>query len=409
VAVAWADSATGETHLRAFRSATPWSFVTPALPLGPACTPPTGVGAICTLRRAMGSLFAVNPAAGTIAAIDPDAWVITRTYEVGAAAAPVDIAVVGPRTAWVTRGTATRLLRLDLVTGATQEMTDLSIFADADGIPDMGTMISHEGRVFVQIRRAGPAGFVRPAMLAVVDAASGDLIDADPALPGSQAIELEGTAARGRMQVIPQTRRLVVLAAGAYQDDGGIEVVNLDSLRTEGLAIREMAEDADVGADLEAITMVSPTEGWLTFTTDFALSAHLHAFTLAGAVDPSEPFMTLGYYPETLLHDNAAGLLYFPHGDFGNHGVYVLDAASGSPLTPTPVATGGPPRDLLLFDAGCGAPGDANGDGRTDSLDASSFVGGFLAGESPCLDLDGSGWLDRTDLGFFAEILLAGP
>jgi hypothetical protein len=50
------------------------------------------------------------------------------------------IAVRG-EVAYITREVASRLLRLDLVSGARSEPADFAPLADADGVPDLGTMI----------------------------------------------------------------------------------------------------------------------------------------------------------------------------------------------------------------------------------------------------------------------------
>ncbi len=85
---------------------------------------------------------------------------------------PIDLAVANADTAYITRDASSKLLKLDFSDGSTQEVVDLSIFADADGNPDLGWMAVHEDRLFVQIRRVNLGAFVPPAYIAVIDLAS---------------------------------------------------------------------------------------------------------------------------------------------------------------------------------------------------------------------------------------------
>ena len=92
--------------------------------------------------------------------------------DLGAASAPEDVAVVSPRRVYVTRRDATHLLRVDPTTGETEEVVDLGVLADADRIPDLGTMAIHRGRLFVQVRRTNfdaPELATLPATIAVID------------------------------------------------------------------------------------------------------------------------------------------------------------------------------------------------------------------------------------------------
>ena len=138
----------------------------------------------------------------TITVATRDTWSIERTYFLAAGTAPLDIAVVSPVTAYFTARDGTQLMRLDLPSGEVTPAADLSVFADADGIPDLGMMAVHEGQFFVQIRRVNfelPGACEPPAYLAVVDAATGDLMDVDEETPEIQAIELLGTGPKQKM------------------------------------------------------------------------------------------------------------------------------------------------------------------------------------------------------------------
>ncbi len=356
LAIAWVDADSGVGMVRGARTESPWTLDTPLLE----------TGAECTLRAAGGLLYVVSRTEGTVTIIDTDTWITQGVHSIGADSEPLDIAIAAPELAYVARRYATHLLRLDLVTGAFEEVVDLSFLADADGVPDLGMMTIHEGRLFVQIRRLGPKPGppVPPAFIAVVDLASEELVDVDPVTAGVQAIELEGTAPKYKMQVVPETRRLFVSASGIFFDEGGLEMIDLDTLQSLGLVLREA--DSNLGADLLAFVLVTPERGYLTFSTDFAMSSHLMSFTLSGDVEPAF-FETLGYFTPTLGFDPQSNTIFFPNGGYGQHGVYVLDADTGELLTPDPIPTTGRPTDLVLI-------ADGSGDQAVPTMSGSGLV-----------------------------------
>jgi hypothetical protein len=344
VVVAWNDGPTSEGHIRSFPAAAPWDFDTPAL----------NVGANLTLHVASELVYAVSRTDATVAVIDPGTWTVLRTLSVGVGRQPVDIAVIAADLAYVSCADETHLLRFNPITGETARVVDLSIFADMDGVPDLNMMAVHEGRLFVQLRRIdtaiSPVAFVQPAMLAVVDLATETVIDAEPVAMGVQAIELEGMAPKFKMQIVEATRRLFVSASGDFFDEGGIEMIDLDTLESLGLIVREA--DGTVGADLGAIVLVTPDRGYLTFSTDFATSSHLVEFTVSGGVVPGGAlFETVGYFVPTLPHDPQSGTFYFPNGGFPPSSVVVLDAASAAYVATVEIGNNAYPTDVVVIPA----------------------------------------------------------
>jgi hypothetical protein len=293
--------------------------------------------------------FVVSRTSGTVQILHAKTGQVIDTIELGADSQPQDIAVVSKSIAYVTRANAKRLLRVNPSTGTFVESTDLSPFADADGVPDLGTMAVHRSRVFVQIRRIDmtpePPPVPPAPLIAVVDGASGRVIDADPQQRGTQAIPLEGTTPRNKMQIVG--RRLYVGAFGAFFDAGGIEAIDLRTLRSLGLVIRE--DSGQTAADLHTFVFTSRNGGYLAYSTDFALSSHLHKFTVDGKVDPEELFVVVNYAIPALAHWRPGNLLFLPTSDFPVQGIHVFDAATGDRLTDAPVATPGVPMDLELL------------------------------------------------------------
>jgi hypothetical protein len=182
-----------------------------------------------------------------------------------------------------------------------------------------------------------------------MDLASEQLIDVDPAREGLQAIELVGTFPKMKMQVVEQTQKLFVSATGAFFDAGGIEVIDLGNLRSDGLAIRE-ADDL-TGADLGAFVMVSPERGFLVYSTDLLLSSHLHQFSLTGGVDQRELAVDLNYFSPAIEFDPGTNTVFFPVGGMLDRGLLAFDATTGTPLSDSLIPTSGPPTDLALVSA----------------------------------------------------------
>jgi len=334
VAVAWNGSEVGRT--RVLESASPFDWK----------TSPVSGGRDVTLRLALGRLWALSRADGTLREIDPPTGAPLREWNLGAGSEPLDVAVVSPELAWVTLATSGVVQRLDPATGIVTAGPDLSDLADPDGNPDLGTMALHEGRLFVQVRRRHDFDFqfVRPAQIAVLDATTGERIDVDPVVPGTQTIELRGTAPKLKMQIVESTRSLWVSATGADFDDGGLERVDLDSYETE-LVLREA--DGATGSDLGAFVFTSSDEGFLTFTTDLTLSSHLLHFDLVRGVTGSELNVVVEYFVPALVHDPQTNTLYFPRGGSGKTGVEVHDATSGALLSAANL-TDGSSTDLVL-------------------------------------------------------------
>ena len=309
--------------------------------------PPLEVGPNATMRFANDRLYVLNSADESIRVVDPHAWRVERTVGAGLGGTPVDIAVTSPSTAYVTLADSGSLMRVDLATGQASEAIDLRSLSGPGVVPELGTMAAHNGRLFVQVRRFDRDDPAARPYLAVVDLATETLVDVDAGKAGVQSIELAGTAPKGKMQVLPQDRRLYVNASGGFFDAGGIEAVDLDALRSTGLIVREA--DGETAADLNAFIMLDGQRGYLTFSTDLLLSSHLHKFTADGEVDPEELDVAVDYFTAAMAFDPLTQSLYVPTGGFGADGVNVFDALTGGRLTATPIPTGGPPTDLVLI------------------------------------------------------------
>jgi hypothetical protein len=339
IAIAWNDFRAETGMLGAIQASGPWEFVREPIP----------VGLDSVLEAAFGKVFVLSAGDRTVRIVDPTSWTVERSFTLSGGDQPVDIQVVTPQLAYITRQNATGLLQLDLSSGAMDEVVDLGVLADSDGIPEQGTMAVSDGRLFIQLQRLSfddPPMFSQPSV-AVLDLDSGQLIDVDPLREGLQAIELEGTFPKMKMQVVDETRKLFVSATGAFFDAGGIEVIDLDELQTEGLVIRE--DDGLTGADLGAFVMVEPNRGFLVYSTDLLLSSHLHQFSLDGGVDPAELAVALDYFSPAIAFDAGTNSVFLPIGGSVENGLLAFDATTGARLSERLIPTSGPPTDLIVL------------------------------------------------------------
>ena len=344
VIVAWDETLSGPSFVRAIEADPPWAYATPAL-----ATDAQGV-----VHVSGNLVYHLSLLTGRLLVIDATDWTVERTHDFGAAEEPRDVTVVSATTAYLARAKSTQLARVDLVTGALTDVVDLGPFADADGFPEMERMIAFDGRLYVQLRRVdfSPSpGRPVPPMLAVVDLETEELVDADPTAPGVQAITLAGTSPRFKMQVLPTSRRLLLSATGAFHDGGGLEMIDLATLQSLGLVVPEFG--GDVGADLGAFRMYTEQTGYLAFSTDLLLSSHLHRFSLSGGVEPTEHHFALDYFVPHLALDRSGARLFWPEPG----GVHVFDTATGDRLTPAAIPFAGLPSDLELAIATVTVPG----------------------------------------------------
>lgn len=339
-----------------------------ALMLNPPWTAMTGlepVGPYATVRHFGGLHWIVNgaplggfPSTDDVQAVDPVTFETVQRFSVGAGSNPRDIAFVDPTHAWVSRYDSRWLLEIDPTTGASLDSIDLGVFADADGLPEMAWMALDGRHLFVQIQRLdrpSSGATVPPALLAVIDVTSKQLVDVDPVRSGVQAIELRGSEPQTKMQI--EGRRLYVSTPGKFLDiRGGIEEIDLDTFENLGFLISEK----DWSIDMGAFVLVSPKRGYVINHTDFTLSSHLDSFARPNGMFLVEHFVSFSMI-ESVVHDPLTDQLFLPDPEAG---MRIFRGATGE-VVGGPIATGLPPRDLVLFRSG---PTDAKPAPATLSL-----------------------------------------
>lgn len=327
-----------------------------------------------------GLLYVVNRAGcDNIEVVDPATGAVLRELSVGNGSNPQDIAVISPGRAYVSRYETNELIEIDLNTGARLDSISLAAFADADGLCEMHRMHLIGDRLFVELQRmvrhSWPDPWVPepPSLLAVIDLRTRQLVDADPVLPGVQAIALAGTNPVAPIVEDPENGDLLVPEAGQYGviDAAGIERIDPVTLRSEGFLARE----SDLGGDM--VDFVIPAVGRDgapgASTRDAAHRTGLRAFAIVSlsgfntalvSIDVAEGTVidTLrnpgGYtLADVLLHD---GKLYVSDRDRERPGICVYDASTGR-LLAGPISTGLPPVELVLLSGTSGLPATADG------------------------------------------------
>ena len=298
------------------------------------------------LRRFGKSIFVVNTESGSITHLTEDGTLV-QTIDLGPTSSPQDILITGNQVAYITRRDDPRLHRFDLTNGTGSDVADLGVFANMNETLMLRTLQADGDRLFVQVDLRGPLGTSR-GVLGVVDATTGQLLDADPSQPGIQGIRLSGAPPQLKMQIVGRT--LFVSTTGNRLDGrGGIEMVDLDTLASVGFAVTEGQVG---GADLGGFVMISPDEGYAVAHTDIVPSTHLRHFTISGGVTPGPDLITLlGDAVESLTYSAERQRLYLPSGfaDFGApQGVYVLDTRTNRFLGSSPIDTVGLVHDVVL-------------------------------------------------------------
>lgn len=291
------------------------------------------------LRAFGGELWVVNPVLGTLARIPTDG-------------APPEVIALGgqPQDVLVARGSAYAsdaagaLVRVDLAKGDVLPFADLTVLARAGETARVDALERDGARLLVEVGLVVDATGASRGVLAVVDLASGALLDQDPVVPGVQGVALQGAPPQGKMQVLG--RSLFVSTTGERLDErGGIEVVDLDRLESTGFVLTEQT----VGADLGGFVMSSPSAGWFVFHTDIVASTHLKPFGAGGPAPGFEVLVLLGASVEELALDPVRGRVYLPSGDAflpAPPAVHVVGTGRPAPLGALALAA--PPRDVVV-------------------------------------------------------------
>ena len=323
-------------------------------------------------------------------------------YSTGNGSNPHDIAFVSEEKAYISLYERTQLLIVNPVTGDSLGTVDLSTFADADGLPETSQLAVHSGQLFAACHRLDRENGWVPtefSAIAVIDVTTDQLVDADPAAEGMQGIEMTsknpaGAAHRGS--------KWIVSAVNTYSDltDGGIEVIDLAAMRSEGIVLDEAA----VGGNLSSLVMTSDSDGYAVVTDENFVNTVKRLDLTAGSVSQGLDGLSGGFVPGLGVFGERLYIL--DQGSFGDPasaGVKVYDVSTDE-LVAGPIGTGLPPSSIAFV----GSVADFDGDCVVDFSDFLAFASAFgrTAGDDDFdgkFDLNGNGEVDFQDFLIFAS------
>jgi hypothetical protein len=302
------------------------------------------------VARCFGGLVYVVNRLGcdNVQVLDPSSGFATvLEFSTGPGSNPQDIAFVTGERAYVSRYETTWLYEVNPATGAVTDSIDLALFADADGLPEMGRMAVVGPLLFVALERVDRDFFytpVAPGQVAVVDTRTNALVDADPDAAGVQPVVLSGTNPRSEIQVDTDTGRLFLGAAGSLgAPDGGIEVVDAVGLRSLGF----LATEAQLGGDVSDLAFGAGDTAFAV-VSDASFNTSCVCFDTTTGDKTGTLYATSGFNVADVEVHRASAQLFLCDRTFANPGVRVFDTSTCGQLTTGPISVGLPPFDLVV-------------------------------------------------------------
>jgi len=295
-----------------------------------------------------GLIYVVNRfGADNIQILDPaNGFATVRQFSVENGADPHDIAVVSGTKAYVTRYNKTDLWIVDPSSGMHTGSIDLSTFADADGVPEMDRLAVSGDYLFVSIQRLDRNNHFTPAgasLVAVVSVAADTLVDTDPAMSGIQPIMLTASNPFSDFETDPTTNDLLLACAGAFGlQDGGVDVVSVKNLASEGLLLTESA----AGGDITDVEILSASLGYVV-TTDANFSNVLLSFNPQMGI-VSDTLYAPGAFVLQDVEPGPTGILLLADRTPTNPGIRIYDTTTGTETTSIPIDVGLPPFDITI-------------------------------------------------------------
>ena len=319
-------------------------------------------------------------------------------YSTGNGSNPHDMAFVSEEKAYISRYEQTQLLIVNPVTGDLLGEVELSVFADADGLPEVSQLALYGNHLFAACQRLDrDNGWVPTdvSVIAVVDVMTDQVVDVDANTAGVQGVVMAGKNPAGAVQ---RGDKWFLSAVNTFGDltDGGIEVIDLANLRSDGVVLGEMA----LGGNLSSMTMVSDDEGHVV-VSDASFVNVVKRFGLATqSVSAGLSGLSGGFVPSLGVF---GGRLYvLDQGSFvdpTSAGVRVYDVKTDE-LVAGPISTGLLPASIAFV----GSVADFNGDCVVDFSDFLAFASAFGKSASDAMfDLDGNGSVDFLDFLIFVS------
>lgn len=283
-----------------------------------------------------------------------EGWTTQIQFSVGNGLDPHDVGFHGDDLI-VSLFNAPSLGIFDPATGEARGSVDLSMFADADGLPEADSLWVDGDRAYVVIQRLDrEAGFVPsdPAgQIAVVDLPSRTVVDVDGERPGVQGIPLGWANAIDRILPLPGGA-LAAMTMGNYRvvGDGGLEIVSTTPPYTREVVVEEAQLGGNVTAFATAdgerfflvVNLPRDSSGW---DVDTALVAWDRGQDVGRELLRTVGF-TLGDVTVT-----AAGEVLVCDRTATGPGIRIFDADTLAQRTTAPLDVGLPPFALVAWDA----------------------------------------------------------
>lgn len=292
-------------------------------------------------------------------------WSITGEFSVGAGSNPQDIAVVNSEMAYVALYEKPHLLKVNPITGALLGTVDLSPYADADGIPEVGWLYAMNGKLYVLLQRLSrPQGFLPTdySSLLILNAITGVV---------EKELRLAQTNPFGKLRFNALLNRFVIVESGVFttmQDgmpiDGAIEYFDAETETLSGAVITAQA----LGGDIVDAVVVSETRGYAVVGVRKGTSAETHVV----AFNP-----TTGEKGKTLLASDTWVFNFIELTPDGSE-LWVADRSRNAPgirifntltdveITQSPIDVGLPPFMICFTESQVGIS-DSSSDSATET------------------------------------------
>ncbi|MBW2261527.1 MAG: hypothetical protein JRG91_06085 [Deltaproteobacteria bacterium] len=254
-------------------------------------------------------------------------------HSLGSGANPQGLVKLASGSVLVTLLGRDSLVVIDPASGEEETFIDLSWAADADGFPEAGSVTMAGSRIVVALQRLDqtttmwdPSG---PGWLVVIDSSSLEVVDADTSTEELDAIVLTGMNPTSGAHPIWDGEKLYVPESGFYsQLDGGLEMVDLDTMQAEGFVVTEES----LGGDITDIVLVNDHLGYATVNT-LAFEALLVRFDPSDGTVEADPVLEGAGYTLVDMTLTDDGKLLVVDRTTEASGVQVIEAASGEVIT----------------------------------------------------------------------------
>jgi len=330
-------------------------------------------------------------------------------YSTGNGTNPQDIAFVSESKAYISRYGHSSLLIVNPVTGDSLGAIDLFTFADTDSLPEMNQLAIHNNRLFIACQRLDrnngfvPTGF---SVIAVADITTDKLVDVDPNTDSVQGLVMAGKNPASASQ---QGDKWILSTVNSFTDltDGGIEVIDLANLKSDGIAIDETV----LGGNVNAVAMASTNKGYVV-VSDASFANSVKSFDL---ISKSVSSGLTGISGGTILNlATFNNRLYVPdQGSFTDpiSGGLKIYTVTDDLLVAGPISTGLPPSSIAFISTQTttNVPGDFNGDGNVGFTDFLQFTAAFGktssdSGFDAHFDLNNNDSVDFPDFLIFVSL-----